>query len=419
MKKNVCLKRWERRDSSVTRFAVISDVHIQDTTFTLDMALDAFQEIGKMDGLLMIGDIVYQDGHEVEAEKYDIVLNKLRAEMPGVPFVYTMGNHEFPILAFRENIKKAQAVFEEKTGQPVRYHRVIAGYHFITDISLPVLVEPDIDWIEQMIIAAKEEDETKPIFLMLHDAFTKLYYVQREYRSDWMQRLREVLQKYPQVLVLSGHIHIALQCPNVIFQEGFTAVQASCLGEIGYIGGDELFEEFTIPGNPQAMLLEIENNIVCIYKMDLETKEYIGEPFVIDIPGLVQGTCTYQYTDKRKTDSNVPYFEKGAVIDVRRLWQDSVEIRFPRAYNESMNGFTQDGFVIAYRVEVFEELTKECIFSENVISDFYKVGSLEDISAYFEKVIIGLHEDYKYEVTVTPISPFRKEGQPIRRRIEL
>ena len=83
---------------------------------------------------------------------------------------------------------------------------------------------------------------TKPIFLMLHDAFTKLYYVQKEYRSDWMQRLREVLQKYPQVIVLSGHIHLALQCPNVIFQEGFTAVQVPCLGEIGYIGGDELFE---------------------------------------------------------------------------------------------------------------------------------------------------------------------------------
>lgn len=419
MNKNVCLKSWDRRDASVTRFAVISDVHIQDTTYTLDMALSAFQEIGKIDGLLMVGDIIYQDGHEVEVEKYDIVLNKLREELPGIPYVYTMGNHEFPILGFGENVYKAQAVFEQKTGHPVRYHTMIAGYHFITDISLPVHEGPDIGWIEKIIKKAKEEDEQKPVFLMLHDAFTKLYYVQKEYRSDWMQNLREVLQKYPQVIVLSGHIHIALQCPNVIFQEGFTAVQAPCLGEIGYIAGDELFKEFSIPGNPQAMLLEIEDNIVYVYKLDLEMKEYIGEPFVIDIPSLVKGTCAYQYTDKRKTDSNVPYFEKGASIDVRRLRQDSVEIRFPRAYNDPMNGFTQDGFVIAYRVEVFEEMTKECIFSENVIPDFYKVGSLKDISAYFEKVIIGLCEDHKYEVKVTPISPFRKEGQPIRRRIEL
>lgn len=419
MKKNMCLKRWDRRNSSVVRFAVISDVHIQDTTFTLDMAMDAFHEIGKMDGLLMVGDIVYQDGYEVEAEKYDIVLNRVRAEMPGVPFVYTVGNHEFPILAFQEKFHLAKEVFEEKTGQPIRYHTMIAGYHFITDISLPVDAGPDIGWIEQMIKEAKEENAHKPIFLMLHDAFTKLYYMQKEYRSDWMQSLRTVLQKYPQVIVLSGHSHIALQCPNVIFQEGFTAVQVPCLGEIGYIGGDELFEEFSIPGNPQAMLLEIEDNVVYIYKLDLEAKEYIGEPFVIDIPGLVQGTCAYQYTDKRKTDSNVPYFKKGSLIDVRKLRQDSVEIRFPKAYNDSMNEFIQDGFVIAYRVEVFEEMTKECIFSENVIPDFYKVGRLEDVSEYLEKVITGLCKEYKYEVKVTPISPFRKEGEPIRRQIEL
>ena len=84
-----------------------------------------------------------------------------------------------------------------------------------------------------------------------------------------------------------------------------------------------------------------------------------------------------------------------------------------------MNEFTQDGFVIAYRVEVFEEMTNECIFSENVIPDFYKVGSLEDVSEYLEKVIAGLCEEHKYEVKVTPISPFRKEGEPIRRQIEL
>ena len=53
MENRKALKEWEQRDAATIRFGLISDVHVQDTTFTLDLALEAFQEIGGLNGLLL------------------------------------------------------------------------------------------------------------------------------------------------------------------------------------------------------------------------------------------------------------------------------------------------------------------------------------------------------------------------------
>ena len=411
MAKNQCLKRFEKRNIDTVRFAVISDVHIQDTAYTLDMALEAFDEIGGCNALLMLGDIVYQDGFEPEGEKFDIVMNKLKENIGNIPLVYTIGNHEFPILTFRENIAKSISLFEKKTGQTVKYHTVISGYHFITDISV---TEPDIEWIEGIIEEAVKEDKNKPVFLMRHDGYRNMLLHTKESEREWSLKLQSILRRYTQVVALIGHVHITAHSPDVVAQDGFTVVQVPCLGEIGYIQGDGFFAEFFIPGSHQAMMIEIEDNTVYIYKLNLEDKEYIGEPFIINIPGLVNGTSEYQYTDKRKTNSNTPYFDGTAAIEVSNIDKNSVRICFPKAYNKPMNEFTQDGFVIAYRVKIFEEDTKDCIFSEIVVSDFYKVNSMEKISDKFYKRIRGLRAFKKYEIEISPISPFRKEGLPIK-----
>ena len=396
---NDCLKIFKSRKPDTVRFALISDVHVQDTAFTLDMALDSFEEIGNFNGLLMLGDIVYQDGFEPEGEKYDIVFNRIREKYMDIPYVYTIGNHEFPILAF-----------EEKTGQSVKYHTEIDGYHFITDISV---VSPDIEWIKQEVKSAVADDETKPVFLLLHDGFQNLMIRSREYKKNWSFELQEFLRNYPQVIAIVGHVHIAAQSPDIIAQDGFTVVQAPCLGEIGYIQGDGLCKEFFVPGVPQAMMLEIENGAVYVYSLDVENHEYIGKPFVIDIPVLKKGWSYYGEAEKKNSD--VPYFEDGAELNIKRITGDCIEVSFPKAFNKAANEFTHDGFVIAYKIEVFKKDMFECVFSDILISDFYKVNNLDDISKVFFKKIKGLKKDVTYDVRVVPISPFRKYGIPLKK----
>lgn len=411
---NMCLKKFRSRNPDTVRFALISDVHIQDTAFTLDMALDAFNQIGNCDALLMLGDIIYQDGFEPESEKYDIVLNMLREKFKNVPFVYTIGNHEFPILAFSENIAASTELFEKKTGQSAKYHTKISGYHFITDVSV---TSPDIEWIEDKVKEAVSEDKNKPVFVMLHDGFQNLILRSREYKKEWSYKLQEILRNYPQVIAIVGHVHITAQSPDVIAQDGFTVLQAPCLGEIGYIQGDGLCKEYFVPGTHQAMMIEIENNIVYVYKLDVENYEYIGEPFIIDIQKLIRGKS--YYSENEKNNSSVPYFDNRAELKLRRIGENCIEIAFPKAYNEPANEFTQDGFVIAYKVEIFEKEASDCIFSDIVISDFYKVNNQEDISEMFFKKVEKLKNDTDYEAVVTPISPFRKHGKSLKKYFKI
>ena len=93
----------------------------------------------------------------------------------------TIGNHEFPILAFSENIAASTELFEKKTGQSAKYHTKISGYHFITDVSV---TSPDIEWIEDKVKEAVSEDKNKPVFVMLHDGFQNLILRSREYKKE-------------------------------------------------------------------------------------------------------------------------------------------------------------------------------------------------------------------------------------------
>lgn len=410
MENRKALKEWEQRDAATIRFGLISDVHVQDTTFTLDLALEAFQEISGLNGLLLLGDIMFQDGAELEEEKYDLVRGRLEEKAAGIPFAYAIGNHEFPILAaLKDTQESVRELFAQKIGQPVKHHMVMDGYHFITEDSA---TEPDIDWIMQWIQTAVAEDPKRPVFLMLHNAFRDMVLF-RDQKSEWSIRLQELLRAYPQVIALIGHIHVTSHDPNVIAQDGFTVVQAPCLGEIGYIAGDGLFGDYDVPGVPEAMMIEIEENVVSVYRMDLEKREYIGEPFVIDVPALAAGGTQYYPYKRRKTESHVPYFEDGSQLTVRQVSENCVELCIPRGCNEPMNAYSQDGFVIAYQTTVQEVDTDCCVFSEKVISDYYKVSRPEEISKHFYKRVKGLEAGKSYLASVTPISPFRKEGEAI------
>lgn len=412
------LKCWEKRDADTVRFGVISDVHVQDTTFRLDMALEAFEEIGGLNGLLLIGDIMFQDGCDVEKEKYNIVKRSLDEKAKGIPYAYAIGNHEFPILSKLEICEAEVAeMFARTFDQPVKCHKVIDGYHFIIEKTV---TRPDIDWIieeiEKVVNEDKEKGALKPVFLLMHDGLRNMN-LYRGGVQKWSAELQEKLRNYPQVIALTGHIHVTAHDPNVIAQDGFTEVQVPCLGEIGYLAGDGLFEEYFVPGDPEAMMIEIKENIVYVYRLNLDKNEYIGKPFVIDISKLVRNNVQHYNYKKRREVSNIPYFKEDVDIDINKMSDGCVEIGFPKAYNDPIDEFSQDGFVISYRVDVYEEGTDTCVYSKHVVTDYYKVCNTDDMSERLFKKIPCLEAGKKYIVSVTPISPFRKEGSAIRRSI--
>lgn len=406
--------QWSPKTAQKARFAIISDCHVPNTIYKeyFSLALDTFRAIGDINGLLMLGDIIYQDGKELVNERYDPVMELLNEKMAGIPFVYTLGNHEAPLINENaltpELMERVCALFEEKVGQPVKYHTTIAGYHFITDKTVKA---PDIAWIREKLEEAEREDAEKPIFLMLHDCFESLLTNTIRYSHAWRKEMHDLLQAHPRVVALVGHLHMVAQCPDIIVQDGFTVVQVPGLGETGFILGDGLFDNFEKRIEPQALLMEIENNLVTIYKLDLKNGECVGKPFVIDVAAVRDGKQIYSH--KNRELSARPYFPVGSSLSVE---MDGKETRlcFNRAENEPVNAWSQDDFVSAYRVEVCQKDSGENVFSTLVVSNYYRANTPELITKDYTQVLPELVPGQSYIASVTPIGAFRKEGEPLK-----
>lgn len=400
----------KEKKPSVSRFAVLSDCHVPLPIHKkyLTLALDAFNEIGGIDGLLMTGDIIYQDGATLVRERYDPVMELLHEKMPNTPFVYTLGNHETPLISEAlltpELLKEACDLFEEKVKQPVRYHTVIAGYHFITDITVK---SPDLVWIEEQLRTALSDDPQKPIFLMLHDCFETLLTHTIRYSHAWREELHRMLKRYPQIVVLAGHLHMVAQSPDMVVQDGFSVVQVPGLGETGLILGDGLFGNFEKPIWPQALLMEVEGTTVTFRKLNLKDATEIGRPIVIDVRGVASGIEPYAFSNKAA--SHAPYFPEGAQITAQRV-AEGTEVSFPTAANQAVNAYSQDDFVIAYRVEGFDA-KGTCVVSELAVSEFYRADKPNEMKEQFRVLLKHSDEIRLASVGVTPISPFRRDGK--------
>lgn len=420
---------WQARGEVDLRMGVIADSHINtdEHKARFETALDAFASMdAEYDGLALVGDIVYQNKSAAGAnpqdaaaareylteERYDKLLDALSTHAAGKEFIYAMGNHEFPLNGTNELIaQEAKAMFTEKTGQAPRIDKVFNGFHFITAEPIHygnVMSAENETWMMERIDAAVSEDANKPVFLLLHQAIqgTTIGSSTDRYYSD---AFVAYLKGKPQVIVLSAHEHAALQDPRTIWQDGFTVVSQSVLGG-GYLWVNEGKVEQEM--SSQAMLLEIENNVVSFYRMDLLSGKFIGKPWVLNIPQMVSGNPdAWQYTAARKDEAATPTFPVGAQMTASGLTANSLSVTFPQGTNEEKH---DDGFVIAYRIRVLNKKLQQLEQNYYVASDFYK----SEQAATMQADLTGLASDTEYLIQVSGVSPFGTESDPLTAEVK-
>ena len=77
-----------------------------------------------------------------------------------------------------------------------------------------------------MVREAVESHPGKPVFLCDHVPPFETVYNSR----IWGDRRRyEILRKYPQVVDLTGHVHMSLRVATAVWQGEFTVVNCGCL----------------------------------------------------------------------------------------------------------------------------------------------------------------------------------------------
>ncbi|WP_180954442.1 metallophosphoesterase [Bacillus sp. V5-8f] len=248
---------YPAKEVPILQFPVMSDVHICGEPRVIDRipicwnntdhkflkALEDYQRIApSYQAIAVVGDLT---NHGLE-EQYDRFMDLLfTGSNPGAERILAMGNHEFfemklwnrPLLTNEMLLMR----FLMKTGmENVYYDKWIAGYHFITlgsermmpeNPNAPYISDTQYRWLELKL--SLNAASNKPIFVFLHQPIKDTVYgTERNYIDFDGKRLKNILRKYPQAILFSGHTHYTLDHPKTVYQKELTIVNTSSVSYV-------------------------------------------------------------------------------------------------------------------------------------------------------------------------------------------
>lgn len=428
-------------ETDVVRIGAFSDSHVANEGGAewLTAALDAFKAVDEnYAGLAMVGDIVMQQGQKsdnytVKEEPYDVVNGILAEHAKDKPYMWSMGNHEFPLACVIKTaqddkqktlmetaVENSKNIYTKKTGMKLNDDVTIGGYHFITAAPIDFSNAVDADgqsYLKQQIEAAIMADGgEKPIFLTLHHApwYTTVSSTETVYDQPFSDEFISYLKTRPNVIVLHGHNHRSEYDPRTIWQDGFTVVN---LGQTSNGGGAVVDGSAVLNREvSEGIMLEIKNNVVTIKRMDFKNQCYIGEDRVLDIPNMKAHSDKtdadyekyWKYTDARANKTTAPTFSADTEITTSKITESTATISFKQATVE--NSPVEDT-VIKYNVKIVNKKLNALLQNYDVASDFYRPKDLR--AATIDIPLKELSFGTEYTVTVKAITAYGKTSREI------
>lgn len=315
---NLNIVKAETEEKPILRIPVFSDTHICGKpeligTYTactnnsrnqrLVHALEDYANIAPgADAYAIVGDLT---DHGLQSQ-YDEFNNILNRYLPlDSKKVLTMGNHDFFAKRYDPTITDEDLIsrYLQNTGQESLYYdQWIGGYHFISlsgekttqdGLNSDFLSEEQYLWLEKALPYKAVDD--RPIFVFIHQPIKGTIYGSDLWGSFEDGRLESILEKYPQVILFSGHSHYLLNHPRTIYQEGFTMVNTGSVNYSFYDGGE-------VSEPSQGLLVDVYKDRVVIKARDFIEKTWVNQ-FEINTP------YKKTYFDHLK-----PYFKDGSKI---------------------------------------------------------------------------------------------------------
>jgi Predicted phosphohydrolases len=225
-------------------FGVIGDVHEKISNF--NKLAEDFHEINpNMDALIMNGDTVDQ-GLPSQYESVKKAIDKKSSILPKI-IIKNIGNHEFFDYGIEENSPEQVETFKKRyldfAGEEFVYHdKWIKNYHFISLGSesgntkelgsmKAFLSDKQLKWLEEKL--SEKYEKGKPIFVFLHQPLS--YYGLSGVEQD--QQFKDILSKYPEVILFSSHTHALLNETGIKTNLPFTTVHTGAVAYTMLIDG--------------------------------------------------------------------------------------------------------------------------------------------------------------------------------------
>ena len=312
-------------NNGVMRIGIISDVQMN--TYSLDWGernlAKAFSMLAGMDidFLFHVGDLANNTDLEV-FHKYIAIKNSYFKGRE-IPEIFCTGNHEFWTTKDRESAMQhheaISRILSRNGDNPL--HIVFNGYDFLSlvDEKAPSYSKDLLDDLEKELDKAVARDDKKPIFLLTH--FPPAETMVGSYGSSGSRELRELLNKYPQVISFSGHTHDPLENECAIWQKEFTAITTStlsyvCSADGGFYNSCNGILPYAREGL-QFMMMELSSGHILVHRYHAEAGREIKEENIWNIPlPFDRNNAPYTF-EKRREKAVAPVFAEETKLWIR------------------------------------------------------------------------------------------------------
>ena len=379
----------------VMRVAFITDTHVKEKPESAVLVREAYKLFRqhKVDIVVNCGDIADRFNEKSYKNYRDAVSAVYGNEKAPVEF-FAYANHDLgrdrkiSQDQYFALLKKHLKIFHD----PESISK-INGYNFVT-----VRQSVSRQKFEELVSKAVKDTPDKPVFLIDHMPAGSTVWDSDTWGVGWR---RTILEKYPQVIQFSGHIHGTLANELNIWQGKFTAVNA---GGLAYWHAVLLGNVVATRHSDMALIMEVYPEKLVMRRFFCKSKrEYQPDtPWVVSLPYSPE---TALYTEaKRTASSTAPEFAPGAKVSVK-VEHDGAVIEFPKAGHK-------DG-VFTYQLKLFRKDNGKWVrFSrKDVMGDFDLDFRPDKVTAFINNGYLDSNKEYKVEVT--PQHIFGKVGKTI------
>jgi predicted phosphohydrolase len=405
------------QETPILRVAIVGDIqgYHNANDWGMHNLESAFELLSPLspDVMIMTGDLA----DYAEPLVFPYYMNLVKKHFPKkVPVqAACMGNHDYwykgeEIPTMYSDFCKALEVEE---ANPLV--QVVNGFHFISISEKYLGGEPNTFYSEELINALEEkiqqaiaENSNNPVFVISHFGPAKTMTGSNSPTSA-CQRLRKVLDKYPQVVSFSGHTHVPLEDERSIWQGEFTAIQTSglsyCCVEERCYNSCSVIPPFAREG-VQCLYMEIFADRMEIHRYNAEDKREI-KPDNIWKVAYPYNPSSAQYTSDRAEARVAPKFKDGTTAFLRYdfgflylIFDEAIHEDFVHFYDLVLYEVTEDG----------QEILKG---KERFISNFYRLERNRDPRQVLQIPGYLLSPIAKMKAEIYPVETFGKVGEPL------
>ena len=416
------------------RIGVLSDIHVSRVTWgdqqheRFEKALLFFKNKG-VDGVVIAGDLQENTDLNTAMENIEEVTdiwfsvfpdntNDLTGERVEPLFIY--GNHD-------SSLVEAQYWPERLGSYEGVWIKEIKGYQFVG----AHYTEEWSDLAANLASRAEVLTEDKPFFFIEHQPIKDTLFDANEGLLGTGGPMFDILKKYENCVVFSGHTHIPITDERSIWQSNskkaaqFTAVNCATInyGHIQSSSGLEINGDADETQQGMYMIVDGANvtlerysfhDMELIYNadgtnsVDMEKAASLGAPWSFD--ATQKKNRAYDYEDRYEAAMQ-PVFEADAQLEVSSIGATYVNLFIPPATVDAPKGFSD--IIQSYYVEAVDPETGDVVTKAEVASEHHVDISDARLKREVYIGIDGLEPGKTYILNAYARECYQKASEPL------